>query len=67
MLRTDPVLFDTGYQPALIYASSGNLTHLQNLKSGGTLVRGYRSTDPNGSPIDDLESRIADALAMSLL
>jgi hypothetical protein len=60
-------VFNTGYQPALIYYDSGNLTHMQNQKPDGTLLHGYRSTDSSGPPIDDLETRVQDALAMALL
>ena len=49
----------------LTYKLSGNFTHLQNKTSGGTLIMGFNETA--NKTIDDLETRIADALAMALL
>lgn len=60
-------LIDTNAVHPLTYRVSGQLTHLQNTTGRGGLIRGFDITASVNKPIDDLETRIADALSMALL
>jgi hypothetical protein len=58
-------IIDVSATHPLTYYDSGKLAHLQNMTTSGALVPGFDGTKQQ--TVDDLETRIADALTMSLL
>ena len=58
-------VIDVSAPHPLTYYGSGKLTHLQNASANGTPVQGFDASA--NKLVDDLETRIQDALAMSLL
>ena len=61
----DNNMLDAGDAQPLSYYNSGILTHLQNHSAGGDLIHGYDGSA--NKTLDDLETRISDALTMALL